>query len=348
MMQWVVRIGRPARAFAAWSLALTAGCALAQQAPDQLLQSISDALNNTNYRGTLIQSVDGRINTMHVMHSNTDGVVREKLLAMDGEGREIVRTGAELVCLFPRSRLKLIETNAMPSNAFVRLPASAGELSQFYALEEKGVERIAGRQAVQYFLRPMDRFRYGHRLWVDQETLLPLRMQLVSRTRIIEETRFTDIEIGVEIPPELFVSSIDSEGFRVIRASDAPGPAIPISAKSGAGDAATAARKWPQEPYPGFKLRATETRTVSINGQVTRRLVFSDGIASVSVFIAARPAGDEDEATRLSRLGAAHSLQRRIGNNTVTLVGEVPAETLRMLAAGAEQQLGPSSAADGR
>ena len=347
MMRAASRFGWASRTLGAWLLVVTAGCALAQQTPDQLLQRISDALNDSSYRGTLIQSVDGRINTMHVMHSNDGGVVREKLLAMDGEGREILRTGAELVCLLPRLKLKVIETNSMPSNAFARLPASADELNRFYALEEKGSARIAGRQAVHYFLRPRDRFRYGHRLWVDEETMLPLRMQLVSRSRVIEETRFTDIEIGVDIPPEAFVSSIDSEGFRVIRASDSPGPATPIGSKSAAADAAPEGPKWPQEPYPGFKLRATQTRTVSINGQVTQRLVFSDGIATVSVFIAARPAGDSGDAAQLARLGAAHSLQRRIGNNTVTLVGEVPAETLRMLAAGAEQQM-QSPTDDGR
>ncbi len=331
------------RSLLACLLAFAAGCAVAQQTPDEFLQSVSDALNTASYRGTLIQSADGRIATMHVMHSNIDGVVREKLVAMDGEGSEILRTGDELICLLPEQKLKLIESNNVPSSAFARLPAGVSQLNEFYTLEDRGADRIAGRPALQYFLRPRDQFRYGHRLWVDRDSLLPLRMQLVSRSRIIEEVRFTDVEVGIEIPEDDFMSSIDSTDFKVIRASAAPVPTPTVGAKSAAKVSDNESRGWPVEPYPGFKLRATQTRTVSINGQVTQRLVFSDGLATISVFIGARPAqgGDDADAAKVARLGAAHSLQRRIGNNSVTLVGEVPAETLRMLAAGAERQMSP-------
>ena len=101
--------------------------------------------------------------------------------------------------------------------------------------------------------------------------------------------------------------------------------------------------EWPAEASPGFRLRAKQTSVVTINGQVTQRMVFSDGLATVSVFIGSRPSGDNAQSERrtsqTARMGAAHSYQRQVGNKTVTLVGEVPVETLQMLAEQAERQM---------
>ncbi|MEM7611938.1 MAG: MucB/RseB C-terminal domain-containing protein [Pseudomonadota bacterium] len=318
-----------------------------RQSADALLQRISDAVNSMNYRGTLIRSVDGRINSMLVIHSNDDGLVRERLVAMDGEGREIIRVGDELICLYPNRRVKLIETNATPSNAFVRLPAVLSDLNRFYQIEARGRDRIANRRALKYLVRPRDAYRYGHQLWVDEKTMLPLKMQLLSRSRVIEEIRFSDIEIGIEIPEQAFVSEIDSSEFRVIRAGTMPNTMRPTSTETLTAAPASATEmsggEWPAEASPGFRLRAKQTSVVTINGQVTQRMVFSDGLATVSVFIGSRPSGDNAQSERrtsqTARMGAAHSYQRQVGNKTVTLVGEVPVETLQMLAEQAERQM---------
>lgn len=321
----------------ATGLLLAAGAAAEQRPVDAFLGDISEAVNATNYQGTLMRIAGDRIDTLRVMHSNRDGVIREKLVAMDGEGREIIRIGDELICLLPGRRIKLVDTNSMPSNAFVRLPASAAELDRFYQLEAHGAERFVGRKALRYFIRPRDRYRYGHRLWIDAETSLPLRMQLVSGRRVIEEIRFANVEIGVEIADDVFASDIDSSEFRVIQASaanttGAPPAASATSASNAADD------DWPQEASPGFRLRTLQSQMVRINGRVAQRLVFSDGLATVSMFID-RQGDNPATRTQLASLGAAHSFQRQVNGKTLTLVGEVPVETLRMLAAQAERQL---------
>ena len=154
---------------------LVAGCAAvgatAEQAPEPLLQQISDAMHTLDYQGTLVRSVDGKLHTLRVAHRNQDGVSTEKLVTLDGEQREIVRVGNELVCLWPQRRLKFVDKTASPSNAFARLPAVAQKIGQFYELVAFGNDRIAGRDALRYFIRPKDAFRYGHSLWVDSETL---------------------------------------------------------------------------------------------------------------------------------------------------------------------------------
>lgn len=319
---------------------VVSGAALAQQSPDELLERIGAAVNDITYRGTLIHSVDGNIDTMRVLHSTRDGVVREKLVALDGEGREVVRMGGELVCLFPDQRLKIVETESDPGNRLVRPPLASSELHRYYVLEDHGPARVAGRDVQRYFVKPRDGLRYGHRLWLDKETLLPLRMAVIGRNRVVEEIRFTNVEIGIELPDLAFKSDIDSSAFKVIRASSGPSPRATETRVESA--QISRSQSWPAEASPGFRFRSTLTETVQINGQVAQRIVFSDGLATVSVFIATRRAdADPAEAVRseIARLGAAHTYRRHVGDKTVTLMGEVPVETLRQVADLTERQI---------
>ncbi|MEL6448051.1 MAG: MucB/RseB C-terminal domain-containing protein [Pseudomonadota bacterium] len=325
-------------------LSAVSGMALAQQTPDALLERISAAVSDITYSGTMIRSVDNNISTLRVMHSNRDGVIREKLVAQDGEGREVIRNGDQLICLFPEQRIKLIESDTGPASSLVRLPLAASELQRYYVLEDDGPARVAGRKVQRYFIKPRDGLRYGHRLWVDSETMLPLRMQMIGRSRVVEEIRFTNIDIGIDIPDAEFESDIDSTDFKVIRASAGPSPQA--TSTSVAADTVARSEGWPAEASPGFRFRATMTQTVRVNGQVAQRVVFSDGLATVSVFIAARRADPQSSKpqTQMARIGAVHSYQRDMGDKTVTLMGEVPEATLRQVADLAEKQLMGASA----
>lgn len=336
-----------AQKFALFSLAMLAmvlpvSQAWAEQSPAELLRRVELAVNNSSYRGTLLRSFDGRLETMHVVHRNDNGVVREKLIAMDGEGREIIRNGDELLCIFPRRRIVLIESAAGSSNSFVRLPAAVTEIDNFYDFSLRGQERIANRKALLFVVAPRDGFRYGHRLWVDAKTLLPLRMQLVSdNSRIVEEVRFTDVEIDIEIGDEAFTSAIDTTDFKWIRgASLQQGVGADVADADSISLAPQEMVAWPEEQAAGFRLSAARRQTTDEQGRVSQQLVFTDGLASVSVFLESRPeqAGSVN-AEMQSRLGAAHSYQRSVGSRTVTVVGEVPAKTVRLLGRQAELRM---------
>ncbi|MEO1420665.1 MAG: MucB/RseB C-terminal domain-containing protein [Pseudomonadota bacterium] len=321
-------------------LTLLSGSARAQSEPVPLLQQINDAMQTLDYEGTLVRSMDGRLYTLHVAHLNNDGVSMEKLVSMDGEQREIVRVGNELVCLYPNRQLKFIDKTAGASNAFTRLPVVAENVGRFYELVSLGTDRVAGREAKRFFIRPKDAFRYGHSLWVDAETLLPLRMQLLNGKRVVEEVRFTDVQIGVEIPKSALISDIDDSEFQVIHAS--PSELADKYSESSVQRAANTLSASPGEVVvegdstSGFTLRGPRGEMVQVNGRTVRRFEYSDGIATVSVFVAA---GSSGTSGKHGKMGATHSYQRSVGNQTMTLVGEVPLNTLRMLAEQADQQI---------
>ncbi|MEM7763262.1 MAG: MucB/RseB C-terminal domain-containing protein [Pseudomonadota bacterium] len=296
------------------------------------LDTISTAVNSTNYRGVLIRTTGGQSNAMRILHSNDDGFIREKLVAMDGEGREIIRTGNELICLLPSRRIKIVDTNAVPSNAFSRLQAATEALGDYYTLQSLGKDRVAGRTALRYYIQPSDQFRYGHHFWIDAETSMPLRMQLVNGRRVIEEIRFVDIAVGVEISEAEFESDTDSRDFKVMQAmSPRPGAVTDESPRARVTNISG-------RNSLGFRLDKEQMQLVEINGRKTQRLVFSDGLVTVSAFIEQRPDTDRVRRSQVASMGAAHSYQAVGSGLSVTVVGEVPAETLRIIAEKAEQQ----------
>ena len=71
-------------------------------------------------------------------------------------------------------------------------------------------------------------------------------------------------------------------------------------------------------------------------------LVFSDGLATVSVFI--EPSNPQNQALGgLAKVGAAFAYSRRLNGNQVTVVGEVPAATVEAIAAGVTREGDPAS-----
>ena len=63
-----------------------------------------------------------------------------------------------------------------------------------------------------------------------------------------------------------------------------------------------------------------------------QHLVLSDGLASVSVYVESDPQAEGLEGG--TRIGAVHAAGRRISGHQVTVVGEVPLETVEAVLAG--------------
>jgi hypothetical protein len=93
--------------------------------------------------------------------------------------------------------------------------------------------------------------------------------------------------------------------------------------------------------------KRSEQRLPGIERPVSH-LVFSDGVASVSVFI--QDSADSSPATLLtgaSQIGPSAAYSTRIAGHVVTAVGEVPAGTVRMIATTVRPQQSIESAAEG-
>lgn len=300
-------------------IALLSGLALADTPPPrQWLDRMSDAVQGTNYEGTVVRVRNGKTEALKVVHLIENGVIHEKIIAQEGDGVEIIRNGNEVHCILPERRSVLVEEWDNQSTLFSTLPSSDVSFGSEYDVAIVREERVAGRSAVLLAIRPHDGYRYGHRIWLDTETAFPLQTQLISETGdAIELVKFADIEFDSDIQASALAPSYSTDTFTWI---DHPRHAPTLSVES----------DWRADDLPpGFKVVSVHAEEMPGNDELVTHLLYSDGIANVSVFIAAQTGANIGGK---SKFGSANSFSIASGDRVVTAVGEVPARTVEQIA----------------
>lgn len=186
-----------------------------------------------------------------------------------------------------------------------------------------GESRIAGRPSIRLDIEPLDSLRYGHRLWLDRATGLPLKQVLLDVGGQIIET-FQMAELG---QPTLYADTLEFE-------------ALPEA---------------PPQPWqlgwlpPGYQPLALPQAS-SIGSLPLGHRLYSDGLASFSVFIEPLKAREGALFPGLHRLGVSHAAVRhlRVAEQIyqVVVMGEIPPAVLRRVAAQIEYR--PADSAQAR
>lgn len=308
------------------ALALAAGLAVAPSAhPESVtdwLMRMTTAANDLSYRGTFVYLHENQIETMRVARMAEADNVRERLYSLNGAAREIIRDQEQVWCYLPDQQMGVHQYRQTSDNTFPRiLPRDIADLEANYRLEMRRQERIADRMAQEIRISPRDTFRYGYALWVDAETGLLLRADLLDTDGMsIEQYMFTDIEVGADI----------DEGD--LRAVTPEQDLVWIGDRNEAPPPGPARLEWAVGRVPdGFMLTRQIQRLSPMRKQPVEHLVYSDGLAAVSVFIERRAGLKKTPMEGLSRMGALHAFATVIDNYQVTVVGEVPADTVDMM-----------------
>jgi sigma-E factor negative regulatory protein RseB len=300
-------------------LAFVGSHAMAQEARTWL-DRMNRAVEELNYRGTFVHLLDGTAETLLIVHRSAGGESAERILSLDGPGREIVRMGDEVRCILPDQRVVLLETREDVSPLVSALPSNAAELEPHYDIKLRSSARVANRATQKLEIKPRDEFRYGYMLWLDDETAMPLKSQLIDdRGVIVEQIVFTEIDLPGQIDPAALEATIDTDGFTMLR----PPESAPLVAQS---------IPWRAATVPGgFRLSVATQSPMSGSEYPVEHLVYSDGLATVSVFI-------EDLKTKadvgdgFSSLGSTNTYSLTLRGRRVTAVGEVPRRTVRTIA----------------
>ncbi|MFH1602816.1 MAG: MucB/RseB C-terminal domain-containing protein [Pseudomonadota bacterium] len=309
------------RILVALLLALSAQLASAEGDAMAWLQRIHTATHKLNYTGTFVYRSGDQAETSRIVHFVGRYGARERLETLDGEPREIVRSGDEVKCYLPG--IETVKIDRQNGNAVFPslLSSNLRDVAENYELTKAGIERIAGYDCQLLVLEPRDRLRYGHRLWADVNTGMLLKSETFdSKNEPIERFAFTQIVIGGKIDQDQLRSrlSAKSRGWR-IENSDAVTSSL-------------AASGWTIRPeLPGFKKLTEMKRTQGGSTQVGH-VIYSDGLAAVSVFIEPLANKTSMPLPGLSHHGAINIYSRRIADHLVTVVGETPAESVKKLA----------------
>jgi len=293
------------------------------------LERMSEALANRNYDGKFFHLRDTQSESLRIIHRVEGGQISERLISLDGSGREIIRNESEVICYLPDRRLVLVEKRMGDEPLFAPLRYTEG-LADHYDIETGNTAKVLGRKTQMISVKPRDEFRYGYRLWLDYESAMPLKSQLCDREgNVIEEILFAQLDLPEKIPAASLKPETPAEGFRWFRQAVLPADA------EGEGD-------WRVVKLPsGFKLTTRKVQTVSGSSASIQHFVFSDGLASVSVFIEPRPRSAAP-LQGLARMGSSFAFSTEVSGHQVTAVGEVPAVTVQEIAGSVKNTEAPS------
>lgn len=291
-------------------LALAAPLHAAVGAADWLAR-IEPALRGLDYQGTLVHVAGGRVETVRLFHRRDGDRERERLVALGGSPREVVRDGRRVMCLGGGDGPLAFEVTAHGGWSPALALSAAGDLPG-YRVRLAGSDRVAGHAAQRIDILATDRWRYGYRLWLERRTGLPLRVDLVDeRGEAVEQVAFTDLAIG-QRPRDEDLEPSSAKGLV---------PVVPVAGQRA--DAGTPDWRVPAPP-PGFVLRSSRRDESGL------QLLYSDGLASVSVYI--ERADPSLRAASATRQGAVHAKAFHSAGWHVLAIGKVPAETVAHLA----------------
>ncbi len=329
---------RPAQALLA--LVALAGTALAvADEPRDWLSRMNEALTSRNYEGTFFHVRDGKFETLRIIHRVRDGQVMERLQSLDGSGREFIRGGTELTCYLPDQRVVLVERRPQEGPLLGNLPRFDATTAEFYDVRDVERRRLMGRSVRVLAVDPKDDFRYGYRLWIDEKTAMPLKTELCDgQGKVIEQLVFASLSLPESIPDAAFQPEVSTEGFRWLR-QEPRSPALAVATPES--PASWNALRLP----PGFRLTSRAQQTLPGGDSAVSHMVFSDGVASVSVFVEARP----DPAAGFvgpAQMGSSSAYSTSVEGHRVTVVGEVPPRTVQFIAS--QVRVAPAAVAERR
>jgi sigma-E factor negative regulatory protein RseB len=305
---------------------LAAGAAYAQSPDGQAwLRRIHDATQKLSYTGTFVYQQGGRSETSRITRYVDAGGDIERLEVLDGVPREIVRTRDTVRCYLPDSRVVKVDRRTPDRSFPTLLPEQVNMLSRHYNIAVGETTRVAGLDCRAVVLTPKDNLRYGYRLYADLASGMLLKAVTIDAGgENIEQFMFTQLSIG-HVTREMVRPRHATRTWRVEDAEASPAPL-------GGGWKLSA-------ELPGFRKvvelkRRMESRSVS-------QVVYSDGLAAVSVFIEALDGSREAAPSGLASMGAIHIYTREVANHRVTVVGEAPAASVQRIGNAVEYRRPP-------
>lgn len=296
------------------------------------LSRLHDASRQRAYTGTFVVSAANRMASAKIWHI-CDGTQQiDRVDSLSGTARSTFRRNDQVITFYPSSRVAVAETRR-PLSAFPNLLRSPdASFAEHYRLKNVGTERIAGLDADMVLLLPKDNLRFGYKVWSEKKTGLMLQLQtLDSEGRLLEQAAFSEIALDAPVSMEKLAGMMAStDGYKIER------PELHATTAEAQG--------WSlRSQVPGFKSVGCYQRTVAPAGEASRKgglmqWMFSDGLATVSLFVEPFDPRRHINEAELDAGGATRTLTRRLNDAWLTAVGEVPVATLTAFAQALERK----------
>jgi sigma-E factor negative regulatory protein RseB len=290
---------------------------------ETLVSRIAGATRDLTYDGVFIYARDGQVDAMRIAHTHDNGVELERLIALSGPPREVLRDGKRVTCTFPDNKAVMVEKSQPRDYVGLALSKPIEQIGRYYDFALDGSERIAGRQTRIVAIKPRSPDRYPLRLWIDEATNLLLKSAVIGESGVVlEQVMFTQIAIGEPLNPTALQAELDGVGYTQFTNAETVEPPDDF-------DLSNLSVGWLPS---GFEMKNAHTQRIITRDMPVRHLVYSDGLAMVSVFVEKRLA-DSAPLQGYTVLGAVNAFSRVDNDYQITVVGEVPQATVRHIAA---------------
>ena len=270
------------------------------------LDRMSRSSHEVDYRGVVTFQRGDDMQVMQIVHSVSGGSTSEQMTRLTGQGAQVERADHPLECLHPGHKLLQVGSS---------LHEGGCGIAEHYRFAVSDGERVAGREAVRIQVEPRDMYRYGYILELDRETALLLKTSTVGRgAKVLERFQFADLTYGQNEQSSAAVATVHRAAH--------PNPAEQPAGESVGLD-------WRPGWLPsGFMITDAAAHS-------DRRRTYTDGLAVFSVFLEPLR-GDMRPGEGMAQQGSTTSYTRgmRLAGQPVlvTVIGEVPVNTARMVA----------------
>jgi len=285
------------------------------------LKKMASASRQLNYAGSFVYRSSRQAENSRIAHFvNPAGGEFERLETLDGPPREVIRTNDQVTCYLPASKTVIVEKRN-PRRFPALLPEQLTGVSDSYNIRKEGMDRVADHECYIIVLEPKDNLRYGHNFCAEAGSGLPLRARSYNEKKEpLESFAFTQITIGGNFNREMVKSryAAKSKDWKVDRSG------LPVAETPADTGWVLVSR------LPGFKKLTEFKRSIAGRATPVAHIVFSDGLAAVSVFIEPMPNGRATQT--LSHQGAVNIYTRPVAEYMVTALGEAPAATVMQIA----------------
>lgn len=277
---------------------------------------------NAMYQGIFTHQAGNKMQSVEIIHGSKEGQVWERMLHLDGPSREIIRHGENMFCIHPD---KSVEQLPKQESALFGSKNLGGiqQLSKGYEFKIVGKQRVAGRLVVGIQLSPKDAARHYYQLWLDSETTVPLKTELITRTgQVLERYQFNYFKTNGEFDEALFAPRTTGVKLDLAQASSV--------LKTTPQDVLEWRLNWVPT---GFIDQVAKGHAPKMSA----RRIYSDGIVMFSVYVEnVEEIQDEGNAQVGPTALSIQHKQWQGKTHRITVVGEIPGEAAQRIAQSVE------------
>ncbi|GAA4897270.1 MucB/RseB C-terminal domain-containing protein [Ferrimonas pelagia] len=280
----------------------------------QWLERMELALNHHNFQLSLVQMQRDQIRAMRYHHGVFDEAQVALLEHLNGPIKSAIRLDDKVVFIEHDVQPYGVRSDRIPGMLPGVFAGGIAKLEPHYRFVEGGRNRVAGRTAQLIRIVSGDPYRFQYRVWLDVESALPLRVDLVDQENsLLEQLLVIELHQFEQASP-LLIELRERTWPEVMEAPERQ-----------------LQQRWRFGWLPaGFEVQHYDQHMLLGLNEPVEYLALSDGLAEFSVYIglAGRVTlpGNVTAGNGLALASAVH------GEVEVVVVGKLPVETLANVA----------------